>query len=691
MIQTSLTKHIIKGSVRLLLVLAAVFPFFQSGIASADTTWTQTTQADFQSGTLSQVDVISSPGNVILARAAATSNFVYAFYGSSATFARYDIANNRWENKAKAPVMPEAGASLAYDGGDCVYAIFGGGSSSFWFYSISNDSWKELNKTCAPVGSGGSLVFSANDKCLYSLAGGGSGVFMVYLLGEDTWKELYKTPDAVSSGGALVCGDKGYLYALQGGGSSTAFWRYSIADDAWKDMAKTPDIIGAGASLAYDGKFIYALRGNGDIAFWIYDIGHDAWTDSTAAPRRVGDGGALTYVNNGLLYAFRGGNTAAFWQFKDPSWTPVSGAAANVTAGGALAPGGLAYYASGNLVSSTRDTGYSANYTAISWTNSLPPGTAMSFQIATNNDNATWIFRGPTGTTTGYYTSSATPIWSGHDGNRYIKYKAFLSTADTAITPVLSSVSISYTRVITSPSAATNLADPVGGTTATLNGTVTNDGGEACQYRFIYGMSSGNYTMNTGWTGSVTTGQTFSAGLTGLIKGTKYFYAAQVKNSVNTGTGIDVELLTRPDPPPSGSFTAGAVSATEIHLEWVKGEGAQRTMVRRSTDTFPVDRDHGGLVYFDTGTSCTDAGLTPGTTYYYRAWSQVSGSDQWSETYQDIIVNTSPGSPVSVGGMVFPVDKMGILMPYLIFGLAGLVIFGVAACTLVSLRHKIGR
>ena len=205
-------------------------------------------------------------------------------------------------------------------------------------------------------------------------------------------------------------------------------------------------------------------------------------------------------------------------------------------------------------------------------------------------------------------------------------------------------------------------------TTATLHGTITNDSGEACQYRFEYGTVSGNYTANTGWTGSKTTGQSFSANITGLGKGTKYYFRAQAMNSAGTGSGSELSFLTKPDPPVNSTFSAAAVSDTRIDLTWTMGEGAERTMIRRKIGDFPVDRNDGSLVYFDTGTGVSDTGLSPATTYYYRAWSEVTGSQQWSDGYRDTTATTSegpPAPPTAVGGIVYPVSKAQVLVPWL--------------------------
>lgn len=104
----------------------------------------------------------------------------------------------------------------------------------------------------------------------------------------------------------------------------------------------------------------------------------------------------------------------------------------------------LPYYESGSFVSSAYDIGYAANFTAIQWGATLFSGTGIKLQIASNSNNATWNFLGPDGTAGSFYENSSTDIWSGHDGNRYIKYKAFLNTSQQGKTPVLNKVSIGY-------------------------------------------------------------------------------------------------------------------------------------------------------------------------------------------------------------------------------------------------------
>ncbi|MDE2030774.1 MAG: prepilin-type N-terminal cleavage/methylation domain-containing protein [Patescibacteria group bacterium] len=108
--------------------------------------------------------------------------------------------------------------------------------------------------------------------------------------------------------------------------------------------------------------------------------------------------------------------------------------------------GGNTLTNSGWLISSTFDTGSdTTSYTTLGWQpTSQDPSTSVKFQIATNNDNTTWNFVGPDGTSNTYYTTPDTTISTTNNNNRYIRYKAYLSTNDPTKNPTITSVGINY-------------------------------------------------------------------------------------------------------------------------------------------------------------------------------------------------------------------------------------------------------
>jgi len=91
----------------------------------------------------------------------------------------------------------------------------------------------------------------------------------------------------------------------------------------------------------------------------------------------------------------------------------------------------------------------------------------------------------------------------------------------------------------------TSLGASEGQPTATLYGTITHDGGEACQYRFEYGTDSGEpYDSHTDWTGSIITGESFSKTISGLEEETTYYFRAQARNTAGTSSGDELSFTT---------------------------------------------------------------------------------------------------------------------------------------------------
>ena len=108
----------------------------------------------------------------------------------------------------------------------------------------------------------------------------------------------------------------------------------------------------------------------------------------------------------------------------------------------------VSYAASGTLVSSLKDSnpavGGSTSWTTLSWTATTPAGTSVKFQVAGSNSAAgPFNFAGPDGTANTYFTASGSSL-SQFNGQRYMKYKAYLATTSAGSTPTLSDVGLCY-------------------------------------------------------------------------------------------------------------------------------------------------------------------------------------------------------------------------------------------------------
>jgi len=151
------------------------------------------------------------------------------------------------------------------------------------------------------------------------------------------------------------------------------------------------------------------------------------------------------------------------------------------------------YLSAGYLVSSVYDTGGTSTvYSLVNW---APSDQATStgagsirLQIASSADGATttWIFRGPDGTPGTFYSSPNTAINSVHNGDEFVRYKLYLSTASSTMTPNVSDVSLTYSTACTPPGQA--YFDGLAGDTQSV--TVSHNG---------YNSFSGNINTGNAW------------------------------------------------------------------------------------------------------------------------------------------------------------------------------------------------
>ncbi|MFA5248727.1 MAG: prepilin-type N-terminal cleavage/methylation domain-containing protein [Patescibacteria group bacterium] len=109
------------------------------------------------------------------------------------------------------------------------------------------------------------------------------------------------------------------------------------------------------------------------------------------------------------------------------------------------------YADSGELESSSFDTGSVSNfYQLYFYPQDQAPETGtdnIRLQIATNNDNSSWNFKGPDGTDGTYYTKNDLNINSEHNGDRYLRYKLYLQTASSTFTPNISEVNFTFSSL----------------------------------------------------------------------------------------------------------------------------------------------------------------------------------------------------------------------------------------------------
>jgi hypothetical protein len=109
------------------------------------------------------------------------------------------------------------------------------------------------------------------------------------------------------------------------------------------------------------------------------------------------------------------------------------------------------FLASASLTSSPFNTGNISNILSdIVWSETLPAGTNIRFQLRTSPDNITWtIWMGPDGTSATFFTDptggEAIPaVLRDKINDQWIQYRVWLETTDGTVIPTLSDVTINY-------------------------------------------------------------------------------------------------------------------------------------------------------------------------------------------------------------------------------------------------------
>ncbi len=174
----------------------------------------------------------------------------------------------------------------------------------------------------------------------------------------------------------------------------------------------------------------------------------------------------------------------------------------------------IGYAPSGNFISSPKDANPSGGITPIwstfSWNGTTPANTSLQFQIAgSNNVNGPFNFVGPDGTAGAFFTTSPVQLSPQFYNLRYLEYKAFLSTTNTAVTPTLNDATFCFNDVDCTSTVATITPTP---TAVCANSTGNTASGPAGMTSYAWGITNGTITSTT----NIQT-ITYTAGASGTV------------------------------------------------------------------------------------------------------------------------------------------------------------------------------
>ncbi len=255
-----------------------------------------------------------------------------------------------WEPKASMPITPSGkmqkdGSWLVYNQStELIYAAKGNKTGDFYSYDPNADAWAEL--TSWPLGvenkgpSKGSIACTDGNGTIYATKGNNTTGFWKY--SDSGWAQLADVPLGLSNkkvkGGTdmvYVAGDSGYVYLLKG--YKAEFYRFNVTSGQWQTLTDAPTGVKAkwdkGSWLAYDeaNQRIIAHKAKYHEMF-AYDLTSGTWgaqmpgmplqNQQTGKSKKSKDGASAAFLNDGMLYALKGGNTCEFYavDLNGPTW-----------------------------------------------------------------------------------------------------------------------------------------------------------------------------------------------------------------------------------------------------------------------------------------------------------------------------------------------------------------------------------
>ncbi len=250
----------------------------------------------------------------------------------------------------------------------------------------------------------------------------------------------------------------------------------------------------------------------------------------------------------------------------------------------------------------------------------------VSFEWGTTSGALDHVTTNQTKTSTGAFSDNLTGLSSG------VKY---YFRAKATANPTVYGEELSFTTLVIPPAVTTNSATGIGANTATLHGSLDSLGNaSSVNASFVWGTTSGNLTNETTPVSKSST-SAFSANLTGLSFGTKYYFKAKATALGATVYGSELSFTTQSPP------TVTTSSATNIgaNIATLHGNLDSLGNTINASVSFVWGTTSGNLTHQTPVVSLSDPtplsykleGLTDNVTYYFRVKAVGEGTGYGDE------------------------------------------------------------
>ncbi|WP_455392779.1 Kelch repeat-containing protein [[Eubacterium] cellulosolvens] len=447
---------------------------------SAASTWSETSEKDFNNGTLDNTTIEGTGNNAEV---------------------MLDMSDlNHWTEKfpTTKPTARRDHAMAEVWGTDKVL-LFGGYTTSTmsdetWIYEFGNNTWKNMNPPNKPSARYAHAMASiwGTDKVLLYGAWFGNDTWL-YDLSDNNWTQLFiggPSPRRYFAISSIYGTDKVVFFG--GWWDCDDTWIFDLSGNSWTNMNpqnKPPgrgyhamaSIYGSDNVILFGG---YITSGITDDT-WIYDLSQNNWTQKypTTRPARnyYHKMASIWGTDNVLMFSglYSGTTKEDTWLYdfsldtwiqkiprnaaNEPSRRYMHGLASVYSKDSVVLFGGLAGSTgtasdtwiykqylktkNGTYTSKPFDTKTNSSFDTLSWSDEIPDNTNIKLQLRTTDTklelNST-KFVGPDGKPGTFYTASPSNIWSGHHGDRWIQYIVYFNISIVTDSPTLKDVMITY-------------------------------------------------------------------------------------------------------------------------------------------------------------------------------------------------------------------------------------------------------